>query len=134
MKKKISVNDCKSMFNDKFNTLTMKELGIELKHFSMGTAPENPSFLVNQDELKKKITEKFCDFFDVKITEINRSTDFSKLSNEDIESAIDDYYMHKENYKKSNRNIEAIRKLLPMAKNRKLYSDADIRAMGGNVE
>lgn len=65
MKKKISVNDCKSMFNDKFNTLTMKELGIELKHFSMGTAPETPSFLVNQDELKKKITEKFCDFFDV---------------------------------------------------------------------
>lgn len=65
MKKKISVNDCKLMFNDKFNTLTMKELGIELKHFSMGTAPENPSFLVNQDELKKKITEKFCDFFDV---------------------------------------------------------------------
>lgn len=65
MKKKISVNDCKSIFNDKFNTLTMKELGIELKHFSMGTAPENPSFLVNQDELKKKITEKFCDFFDV---------------------------------------------------------------------
>ena len=65
MKKKISVNDCKSMLNDKFNTLTMKELGIELKHFSMGTAPENPSFLVNQDELKKKITEKFCDFFDV---------------------------------------------------------------------
>lgn len=64
MKKKISVNDCKSMFNDKFNTLTMKELGIELKHFSAGTAPENPSFLVNQDELKKKVTEKFCDFFD----------------------------------------------------------------------
>lgn len=65
MKKRISVNDCKSMFNDKFNVLTMKELGIELKHFSMGTAPETPSFLVNQDELKKKITEKFCDFFDV---------------------------------------------------------------------
>lgn len=65
MKKKISANDCKSMFNDKFDTLTMKELGIELKHFSMGTAPEKPSFLVNQDELKKKITEKFCDFFDV---------------------------------------------------------------------
>lgn len=70
----------------------------------------------------------------MKITEINRSTDFSKLSNEDIESAIYDYYMHKENYKKSNRNIEAIRKLLPVAKSRKLYSDADIRAMGGNVE
>jgi len=31
----------------------------------MGTAPETPSFLVNQDELKKKIAEKFCDFFDV---------------------------------------------------------------------
>jgi len=65
MKKKISINDCKAMFNDKFSTLTMKELGIELKHFSMGTAPETPSFLVNQDELKKKIAEKFCDFFDV---------------------------------------------------------------------
>lgn len=65
MKKRISVNDCKAMFNDKFNALTMKELGIELKHFSMGTAPETPSFLVNQDELKKKITEKFCDFFDL---------------------------------------------------------------------
>ena len=62
MKKKISANDCKAMFNDKFSSLTMKELGIELKHFSMGTAPETPSFLVNQDELKKKITEKFCDF------------------------------------------------------------------------
>ncbi len=65
MKKKISANDCMSMFNDKFNTLTMKELGIELKHFSMGTAPETPSFLVNQNELKMKIIEKFCDFFDV---------------------------------------------------------------------
>lgn len=65
MKKKISANDCKAMFNDKFSSLTMKELGIELKHFSMGTAPETPSFLVNQDELKKKITEKFCDFFDI---------------------------------------------------------------------
>lgn len=64
MKKRISVNDCKSMFNDKFSALTMKELGIELKHFSMGTAPEMPSFLVNQDELKKKMIEKFCDFFD----------------------------------------------------------------------
>lgn len=64
MRKKISANDCKSMFNDKFNTLTMKELGIELKHFSMGTAPENPSFLVNQDELKKEMSEKFCNFFD----------------------------------------------------------------------
>lgn len=52
------------MFNDKFSTLNMKEIGIELKHFSMGTAPENPSFLVNQDDLKKKIVEKFCDFFD----------------------------------------------------------------------
>ena len=55
MKKNISANECKSMFNDKFSTLNMKEIGIELKHFSMGTAPENPSFLVNQDDLKKKI-------------------------------------------------------------------------------
>lgn len=64
MKKKISVNDCKSMFSDKFSSLSMKEIGIELKHFSMGTAPENPSFLVNQDDLKKKIIDKFCNFFD----------------------------------------------------------------------
>lgn len=64
MKKKIAANDCKSMFSDKFNSLSMKEIGIELKHFAMGTAPETPSFLVNQDDLKKKITEKFCDFFD----------------------------------------------------------------------
>lgn len=64
MKKKISPSDCKSMFNDKFNTLSMKELGIELKHFAVGTAPESPSFLVNQDELKKRIIEKFINFFD----------------------------------------------------------------------
>ena len=44
--------------------LTMKDIGIELKHFSMGTAPEKPSFLVNQDDLKKKIIEKFSGFFD----------------------------------------------------------------------
>ena len=30
----------------------------------MGTAPESPSFLVNQDELKKIMIEKFCNFFD----------------------------------------------------------------------
>lgn len=65
MKKKISANDCKLMFNDRFHLLTMKELGIELKHFSTGTAPETPSFLVNQDELKERLIEKFSDFFDV---------------------------------------------------------------------
>lgn len=64
MKKKISSNDCKAMFNDKLGSLSMKELGIELKHFAVGTAPEAPSFLVNQDELKKKIIEKFSNFFD----------------------------------------------------------------------
>lgn len=69
MKKKISANDCKLMFNDRFNLLTMKELGIELKHFSMGTAPETPSFLVNQDDLKKRLIEKFSDFFDVNKTQ-----------------------------------------------------------------
>lgn len=53
MRKKITANDCKAMFNDRFNSLSSKELGIELKHFAMGTAPESPSFLVNQDELKK---------------------------------------------------------------------------------
>ncbi len=64
MKKKISATDCTAMFDDRFQSLTMKELGIELKHFSVGTAPETPSFLVNQDELKQKIIEKFCTFFD----------------------------------------------------------------------
>ena len=64
MRKKITANDCKAIFNDRFNSLSSKELGIELKHFAMGTAPENPSFLVNQDELKKVIIEKLCNFFD----------------------------------------------------------------------
>jgi len=64
MKKKILPNDCKTMFSDKLNMLSMKELGIELKHFTVGTAPECPSLLVNQDELKKKIIEKFSNFFD----------------------------------------------------------------------
>jgi len=64
MKKNISPNDCKTMFSDKLNSLSMKELGIELKHFSIGTAPEYPSFLVNQDELKKMLIEKFTNFFD----------------------------------------------------------------------
>lgn len=66
MKKKITANDCKSIFNDRFSSLSSKELGIELKHFAMGTAPESPSFLVNQDELKKIMIEKFSNFFDEK--------------------------------------------------------------------
>ena len=64
MRKKITVNDCKAIFNDRFHSLSSKELGIELKHFAMGTAPESPSFLVNQEELKKIIIEKLCNFFD----------------------------------------------------------------------
>lgn len=64
MRKMISANDCSKMFDDRFDNLTMKELGIELKHFSMGTAPETPSFLVNQEQLKQKIIEKFSAFFD----------------------------------------------------------------------
>jgi Protein of unknown function (DUF2791). len=64
MKKNISPNDCKAMFADKFSSLSMKELGIELKHFAIGTAPEYPSFLANQDDLKKVLIEKFTNFFD----------------------------------------------------------------------
>ena len=64
MRKAISPNDCKAMFSDKLNFLSMKELGIELKHFAIGTAPEYPSYLVNQDELKKILIEKFSNFFD----------------------------------------------------------------------
>ena len=64
MRKKITANDCRAIFNDRFNSLSSKELGIELKHFAMGTAPESPSFLVNQDELKNIMIEKFCNFFD----------------------------------------------------------------------
>lgn len=64
MKKNITSNDCKSMFSDKLNSLSMKELGIELKHFAIGTAPEYPSYLANQDELKKMLIDKFSNFFD----------------------------------------------------------------------
>ena len=64
MRKNISPNDCKAMFSDKFTSLSMKELGIELKHFAIGTAPEYPSYLVNQDGLKRKLIEKFSNFFD----------------------------------------------------------------------
>lgn len=64
MKKNIFHSDCKTMFADKFSSLSMKELGIELKHFAIGTAPEYPSLLVNQDDLKKVLLEKFTNFFD----------------------------------------------------------------------
>lgn len=57
-------SECNKMFDDRFDTLTMKEIGIELKHFMTGTAPESPSFLVNQEELKKELVEKFRVFFD----------------------------------------------------------------------
>ena len=42
MKKKISPNDCNEMFEDRLKILTMKEIGVELKHFEIGTAPEFP--------------------------------------------------------------------------------------------
>lgn len=64
MKKKISPNDCNEMFEDRLKNLTMKEIGVELKHFEIGTAPEFPSYLVNQDILKNKLIKKFSDFFD----------------------------------------------------------------------
>lgn len=66
MKKKISPNDCNKIFEDRLKDLTMKEIGIELKHFEIGTAPESPSYLVNQDILKNKLIKKFSDFFDSK--------------------------------------------------------------------
>lgn len=63
--KHISSNECKNnIFVDRFNKLSLKELGMELKHFSIGTAPETPSCLVNQEELKDKIKEKLAIFFD----------------------------------------------------------------------
>lgn len=64
MNKNITPNDCKSMFSDKLNSMSMKELGIELKHFAIGTAPEYPSYLVNQDILKNQLIDKFYNFFD----------------------------------------------------------------------
>lgn len=64
MKKSITPSECKHMFDDKFDVLSMKEIGIELKHFSIGTAPESPSFLVNQGELKRALIDKFSTFFD----------------------------------------------------------------------
>ena len=63
MKKKISPNDCNEMFEDRLKNLTMKEIGIELKHFEIGTSPEFPSYLVNQNILKNKLIKKFSDFF-----------------------------------------------------------------------
>ena len=64
MKRNILPNDCKAMFNDRLNDLSMRDIGIELKHFSIGTAPEYPSFLVNQDVLKNTLIEQFMVFFD----------------------------------------------------------------------
>ena len=70
----------------------------------------------------------------MKITEINRNTNLNILSNEDICSAINDYFRHKEDYKQDNRNIETMRKLLYVAKTKNLFPDLKIRAMGLNVE
>ncbi|SET54790.1 hypothetical protein [[Clostridium] polysaccharolyticum] len=61
---KIKPNDCEKLFENNFNLLNRKEIGIELKHFSIGTPPESPSFLVNQDNLKKVLIDKFKAFFD----------------------------------------------------------------------
>lgn len=55
---------CEKLFDNNFNLLNRKEIGIELKHFSIGTPPESPSFLVNQDNLKKILIDKFKAFFD----------------------------------------------------------------------
>ncbi|WP_026881735.1 hypothetical protein [Clostridium akagii] len=54
-----------TIFEDKFDKLSMKDIAIELKHYRIGTAPENPSFVANQEEAKHKIIEKFKDFFDL---------------------------------------------------------------------
>lgn len=64
MANKIKADDCKHMFDDRFDYLTNREIGLELKHYKIGTAPENPSFLVNQEEQKTKIKELFTSFFD----------------------------------------------------------------------
>lgn len=61
--KNISPNECNTIFVDRFSKLSLKELGMELKHFSIGTAPETPSCLVNQDDLKEQIKEKLAIFF-----------------------------------------------------------------------
>lgn len=63
MKNSIRPIDCKNIFVDRFNELNMKELGIELKHFAGGTAPESPSVLVNQEKLKQELVDKFTNFF-----------------------------------------------------------------------
>lgn len=51
------------IFDDKFENLSSKELALEIKHYRVGTAPENPSFLANQEECKKCFIEKFKNFF-----------------------------------------------------------------------
>lgn len=51
------------IFDDKFENLSTKELALEIKHYRVGTAPENPSFLANQEECKRRFIEKFKSFF-----------------------------------------------------------------------
>ncbi len=53
-----------NIFEDKFDKLSIKDIAIELKHYRIGTAPENPSFVANQEEAKSKIIQKFKDFFE----------------------------------------------------------------------
>lgn len=64
MGKNLSQQECRSMFSDRFATLSMKEIGSELQHFRKGTAPENPSHLVNQVEAKAEIQKRFNSFTD----------------------------------------------------------------------
>ena len=71
--------------------------------------------------------------FHMNITEVNRETDFNILSDEDIRAAIDDYFEHKEKYIGKMYITEAIRKLLFVARIRKLYTKTEIMAMGHRV-
>lgn len=63
MSNPVLANISENIFNDRYNELSMRDIGIELKHYKMGTAPENPSFVANQDKPKKIIIDKFKDFF-----------------------------------------------------------------------
>ena len=57
MKKKISPNDCNEMFEDRLKNLTMKEIGIELKHFEIRYA-----LLIWQDKIYIHLINNLLEF------------------------------------------------------------------------
>lgn len=60
-------------------------------------------------------------------------TKASELSNEEIQSFIMEYFENVDKFKGKSEIVTSMRELLYEAKCRKLYTDAEIRAMGAEV-